>query len=351
MIKAEFNKDKDLLVSSYDYDLDESLIAQEGMKNRSDSRLMVYRLRSKTFEHRKFSELDQVLSGDELLIYNRSKVFPARLLCKKESGGKAEIFFLSLVPNSDGLYEVMIKANRGKFVGAKFHLNDNCVAEIVELLGDSFLIKHDIQNLELFLEKYGLVPIPPYIRGGLSDANDKSRYQTVYAKEVGSTAAPTAGLHFDEAIREKLRKIGVREAEVVLHVGPGTFLPVKAENLAGHQMHTESYFIDQKNFEMISSHKKRVAVGTTTLRTLESWNRNKEFKCGQSYDTDIFLHPGVEINTIHGLLTNFHLPKSTLLMLLSALIGRVKALELYKEAQSCRYRFFSYGDAMLILDE
>jgi S-adenosylmethionine:tRNA ribosyltransferase-isomerase len=274
-------------------------------------------------------------------------------LGKKLSGGDAEVFILSLLTEDDS-YPAMIRASGKRKVGDEFTFGD-LKADLIEVKGDgTFRVKFNCSHDELLnqLEEIGKIPIPPYIRGGESDDLDKKTYQTIYAKETGSVAAPTAGLHFSEELLSDLKKQGHTLASLTLHVGAGTFAPVKAENILEHKMHEEFYSIDPENLGLIQAAKFRIAVGTTSLRTLESaWqNGNVQFDQSSGFrGTSIFLHPGKEVHSINALVTNFHLPKSTLIMLVSSLIGREKTLELYRIAVKERYRFFSYGDGMLIL--
>lgn len=341
---------EDLLLSSYHYDLPEELIAQ---RPAAESRLLVYKMATDEIIHETFSNIGNYLPKDSLLVFNRSKVFPSRMLGKKASGGAAELFLLSLARNEDGAYPALIKTTSKKKIGTKFFFPQNLEAEIVAIYPDgTFGVTFNVEDVRAYLYEHAKIPIPPYIRKGESDEADREQYQTVYAKEEGSVAAPTAGLHFKKDLLAKLEEKGIETASVTLHVGIGTFRPVKTENILDHQMHSENFFFDSENEAKIqrarAEKRKIFAVGTTTLRTLES-SFGKNLRPNEMYSTNIFLHPGVEIKSIDGLLTNFHLPESSLLMLVSALIGRNKTLELYEIAIKERYRFFSYGDAMLII--
>lgn len=343
-------KSEDLLLSSYHYDLPGELIAQ---RPAAESRLLVYKAEMDEVIHDTFSHIGRYLPKDALLVFNRSKVFPSRLLGKKASGGAAEIFLLSLEKKADGAYPALIKTTSKKKLGTKFFFPQNLEAEIIAIYPDgTFGVDFNRQDVRSYLYDYAKIPIPPYIRKGESDEADRDHYQTVYAQEEGSVAAPTAGLHFKKDLLEKLEDQGIEAASVTLHVGIGTFRPVKTENILDHQMHSENFFFDSVNELKINkareAKRKIFAVGTTTLRVLES-SYGKNLKTGEMYSTNIFLHPGVEVKSIDGLLTNFHLPESSLLMLVSSLIGREKTLELYEIAIKERYRFFSYGDAMLII--
>lgn len=347
-----FEKMIDLELSSYNFDLPKELIASRPVPDRHSSKLLVYDEAKDSIIHTTYSEIGNYLPKGSTLVFNRSKVFPCRLIGQKPSGGEAEVFVLSLL-HENGLYPAMVRASGKRKVGDTF-LFGKLIAEIAVVKGDgTFAIKFNMDHVGLLktLETIGKIPIPPYIRNGESDEEDKRTYQTVYAQETGSVAAPTAGLHFSEELLEKL-KVDHKLATVTLHVGAGTFAPVKAHNILEHKMHEEFYTIDQSNLKIIQEATFRVAVGTTTLRTLESsWSDgNVQFdKPGSLKSTSIFLHPGKSVHSIDALVTNFHLPESSLLMLVSALIGREKALEIYRVAVKNQYRFFSYGDGMLIL--
>lgn len=343
----------DLELSSYDFDLPKELIADRPVPDRHSSRLLVYNEETGEITHSTFKDIAKFLPPHATLVFNRSKVFPCRLLGHKPSGGEAEVFILSLL-HENGLYPCMVRASGKRKEGDKFIFGD-LEATIDKIHGNgtfgvSFNKTHD--KLLNDLETIGKIPIPPYIRGGESDDLDKKTYQTVYAKETGSVAAPTAGLHFSDELLNDLKNHGHKLATVTLHVGAGTFAPVKAENILEHKMHEEFFTIDAENLKVIQDAKFRIAVGTTTLRTLESsWkNGNVQFdEPGSMKSTSIFLHPGKDVHSIDAMVTNFHLPGSSLIMLVSAIIGRKKTLELYKIAVENKYRFFSYGDGMLIL--
>ena len=338
----------DHLTSSYFYELDQALIASRPAIPRDSSRLLVYYQKSDRVEHRVFRELPDILPSQTQLVFNQSKVYPCRLMAQKESGGKAEIFLLSLQPDQ-GEYPVLIKSNGKKKLGDKFLAGD-LIFEITHKSTTQIkgVFNLDCEQLQQRIYQKGMVPIPPYIREGQADEQDKSDYQTLYAKDTGSVAAPTAGLHFTQAVFDQLDQKQIERAFVTLHVGLGTFKPVATDNILDHHMHTESFSIDQQNQARLNRACYRVAVGTTSLRVLESTYGKNGFE-QTSGDTSIFLYPGIEVQSVQGLLTNFHLPESTLLMLVSALIGREKTLELYRLAVDQRYRFYSYGDAMLIL--
>lgn len=339
----------DLQLSSYHFDLPEELIAQRPC---GSSRLLVYQCSTDKVTHDTFDNIGNYLPPESLLVFNRSKVFPSRLIGTKKSGGKAELFLLGL-ESEDGIYQTLIKTRSKKKLGDRLLFPGELEATICKLGQDgTFGVQFNRTDLKKYLSEHALIPIPPYIRKGESDEEDKVSYQTVYAKEEGSVAAPTAGLHFKNHLLEKLRHQKIKMAFVTLHVGLGTFRPVSAEHLSDHQMHSENYFIDELNRQIIEEARlkarKIFAVGTTSLRVLES-SFEKGHAPNKVYSTQIFLHPGVDIKSVDGLITNFHLPKSSLLMLVSALIGREKTLDLYAQAIKERYRFFSYGDGMLII--
>jgi len=348
-----FEKMIDLKLSSYDYYLPQELIADRPVPDRHSSKLLVYNQKTDEIIHSTFSEIHKFLPEQSTLVFNRSKVFPCRLIGKKSTGGEAEVFLLSLKTRNN-FYLSMVRASGKRKVGDEFYFGD-LKLQIMEVVGDgTFFVASNYSHEDFLniLEQIGKIPIPPYIRGGESDELDKKTYQTVFADEPGSVAAPTAGLHFSSELLDKLSTLGHQLASVTLHVGAGTFSPVKVENILDHQMHEEFYTIDEANLKRIQAAKFRVAVGTTTLRSLESsWkNHQIEFDSkGGPKGTSIFLHPGKKINSIDALVTNFHLPKSSLLMLVSALIGREKVLQIYQTAVDKKYRFYSYGDGMLIL--
>lgn len=344
----------DLKLESYSFYLPSELIASRPIEGRDNSRLLVYNAKTDTVSHHHFYEVANFLPSDSLLVMNQSKVFPCRLFGNKKSGGKAELFLLSLIPVADS-YECLIRARGKKEIGDEFYF-DNLIATITSITDNgSFFAKFNLTHSELLdvVEKLGQIPIPPYIRDGVADEKDKEDYQTIYAKDSGSVAAPTAGLHFTEKVFDSLKEKNIKKDFVTLHVGAGTFKTVQTQSILEHKMHKEFYAISQETLKNLNDfHGKIFAVGTTSLRTLESAFNKETNKFEMDEDlkgTDIFLYPGKEVNSIAGLITNFHLPESTLLMLVSSLIGREKTLELYDIAIKEKYRFFSYGDAMLII--
>lgn len=344
----------------YDYELPSELIAKRPAERRDHSKLLVYHRSSGRIEHALFKDLPSILSPESCLVFNRSRVFPCRIDARKETGGKAEIFVLSLSCSADGLYPCLIKSKGRKELGQEFFienlaLNQTIKAVIQKGEQEVFWVDFQTSDLEIlpFLNSVAKVPIPPYIRDGLSDQRDRDDYQTVYAKESGSVAAPTAGLHFTKDLLDQIDRASIQRAELTLHVGMGTFSPVRSQDIRQHHMHKETFFIDEDNLTSLNRAKKVIAVGTTSLRALESCY-NSELKKfiltpHKHYETDIFLYPGKPVNSIDGLITNFHLPKSSLLMLVSAIIGRDEVMKIYRIAIEQKYRFFSYGDAMCIL--
>ncbi len=347
----------DLELSSYSYELADTFIAKRPEQNRHEAKLLIYDQNTDTVSFDRINNITNYLPQNSTLVFNQSKVFPSRIFVRKQSGGKGEIFLLTPTPNSDGHYLALVKYRGKKEDGDELLVMQGEISvgsARVEKRSDEdesvFLVSFDLPKDPL---EYAKLPIPPYIRDGVADEKDLLDYQTTYASVLGSVAAPTAGLHFSSELRSKLKAQGHTEAFVTLHVGLGTFRPVTSSNILEHHMHKESYMIDQDNFQKINNANFRVAVGTTTLRSLESAlhlsDMPSEKFIGKYFDTSIFLYPGIEVKSIDALLTNFHLPESTLLMLVSSIVGRVKALELYEMAKKENFRFFSYGDAMLII--
>jgi S-adenosylmethionine:tRNA ribosyltransferase-isomerase len=343
---------KDLILDSYDYELSPDNIAHSSREQRSKSRVLIYNEQNDEVFFDYFINLGQYLQSSDQLVFNQSKVFPCRLNAFKESGGKVEVFLLSASPLSENIYPAFLKTNRTKKLGDKYKL-ENCetLIEIVELGEDGvFYLNFGTLNVPEYFYQHGKTPLPPYIKSTEQEDVSRDFYQTLYAKDAGSVAAPTAGLHFDEDLFQKLQAKGIKSNFVTLHVGAGTFRPVSAENILEHKMHEESFFVDQSTAENINAAKKLIAVGTTSLRVLESIYDGEKFSATKDFqNTDIFLHPGVDVKSIDGLITNFHLPKSSLLMLVSSLIGREKTLALYELAKKQNFKFYSYGDGMLIL--
>ncbi len=346
--------DPDLNLENYNYDLPDELIAQRpNATGRSHSKLLVYLKNEDKIVHDNFSRINSYLPKNSRLVFNNSKVYPSRLLGTKKTGGKAEIFILNLFSENKLVKNCLIKCRGKKSLGDQFLLPER-QAEIIRVGDDgSFDLKFDSIIDQDYLHSYGKIPIPPYIRGGESDERDKSDYQTTYAKNTGSVAAPTAGLHFTPELLAELKKSGHQDLYLTLHVGIGTFRPLASENILEHKMHSETFFLDAENLSLLSKDKENlIPVGTTSLRVLESIKgmlKDGTIESSKNYSTNIFLHPKNPPTSVRGLITNFHLPKSSLLILVSSLVGREKALEIYREAVENKYRFFSYGDAMLIL--
>jgi S-adenosylmethionine:tRNA ribosyltransferase-isomerase len=354
---------QDYLLENYDYEIPQELIAQKPAERRDASRLFVVNKSSGNFCHRKFSDIVEYFSEGDCLVINDTKVVPSRLFGKKISGGKVELLFLDPF-QTEGDYRVLMKPSID--AGKKVYFEDGYECEIKSKTPSGEVIvsfnKGDIMPM---LEKYGIMPLPPYInrKNGLAQELadfDKQHYQTVYAQNDGAIAAPTAGLHFTREVFKALKNKGVNIAKLTLHVGWGTFKPIVSDKLPEHKMMPEKFFIDGQNAQIINSallgNKKVAAVGTTSARALESAAIcAKEDKDGKVLlkeyggSTDIFIYPGYEFKIVSTLITNLHLPKSTPLMMASAFAGRELMLKAYKEAVKEKYRFFSYGDSMLIL--
>lgn len=340
-------------VADFDYELPEELIAQKPCDRRDGSRLLVVDRKTGTIKHEHFYDIEKYLRPDDCLVLNDSKVIPARLFGTKDITG-AKIEFL-LTKRIDGdIWETMVRPGKRLKPGDKVIFEDDFTAEILENGEDGTrIVRFDYEGIFMQrLEQIGAMPLPPYIERA-AQTEDKERYQTVYAHEEGSVAAPTAGLHFTNELLEKIRAKGTRLAYITLHVGIGTFRPVKADRVEDHKMHFEEYEISRQAAATINDTKKAggriISVGTTSTRTCESAADENGFVKAGSGSTDIFIYPGYEFKVIDSLITNFHLPKSTLMMLISALYDREKILKIYEEAVRERYRFFSYGDAMFII--
>ena len=340
--------------SDFYYDLPEELIAQTPLKDRSSSRLMVLDKKTGRIEHRHFYDICDYLNKGDTLILNDTKVLPARLYGEKEETGGA-IEFLLLHKHSLDTWEVILKPGKKANPGARFVFgNGELKAEVIDIVNDgNRLVKFEYDGIfEEVLDRLGEMPIPPYITKKLED---KNRYQTVYAKNPGSAAAPTAGLHFTPELIEKIKDKGVNVGFVTLHVGLGTFRPVKVEDVNEHKMHSEFYSISEETANLVNQTKKSgnkvVSVGTTATRVLETVGMKYDALKADSGWTDIFIYPGKKFNVIDSLITNFHLPESTLIMLVSALAGKENVINAYTEAVKEKYRFFSFGDAMLLTDD
>ncbi len=340
-------------VSDFDFHLPEDLIAKYPLKNRTDSRLLCLE-KNGEIAHRHFSNLPDLLTSKDLLVFNNTKVIPARLYGCKETGGKVEI----LVERALSKFQVLahIKASKAPRVGSGLVLAGKLDVIVQGRQGALFILDFGQVDALAQIEAIGSMPLPPYMDRAAEDL-DESRYQTVYAKEKGAVAAPTAGLHFDEVLLNQLRSQGVSFAEVTLHIGAGTFQPVRVDDVHDHHMHHEWISVNEAVCEKVRETKRKggrvIAVGTTSVRSLESAalnvRRSEEFVASFEGETDIFIYPGKSFKVVDAMITNFHLPKSTLLMLVSAFSGRNHILKAYQEAVAEQYRFFSYGDAMLLI--
>jgi S-adenosylmethionine:tRNA ribosyltransferase-isomerase len=332
-------------LSDFDFDLPKSLIAQYPHKKRTGSKLLVA---GESFVDTTFSQLGKFLHPNDLLILNDTKVIPARLYAQKESGGKVEVLVERITDKLEAI--AMIKSSRAPKIGSYIVLENGQRAQVVNKSSGLYNLIFDTNSILGLLDKIGHIPLPPYIERG-DEKQDIDRYQTVYAKKDGAIAAPTAGLHFDNALLSALTKSGIKHDFVTLHVGAGTFQPVKTEEIENHRMHSEYFEVNQGTIEKIKNTKasggRVVAVGTTAVRTLESIAMHKDI-AAQKGETDIFIYPGYKFRIVDAMITNFHLPKSSLLMLVSAFVGHEKMIQIYRHAIKKEYRFFSYGDAMLI---
>ena len=337
-------------VSEFNYELPEELIAQTPIEKRDESRLIVLDREKQTIEHKTFKDIIDYLEPGDCLVRNNTKVIPARIYGKKETGAKVEFLLLKNIEGD--VWESIVRPGNKLHVGTKVIFGDGVLtAEILEIMpGGTRKVKFTYQGIfNEILDKIGLMPLPPYIH---KELKEKDRYQTVYAKYNGSAAAPTAGLHFTPELLKKIEEKGVKIANVTLHVGIGTFRPVKEENVENHKMHTEHFYIKQEDVEKINETKKQgkrvIAVGTTSCRVLETIAKEDGTVEETEGDTKIFIYPGYQFKCLDGLITNFHLPQSTLLMLVSALAGKDYIMKAYNEAVKEKYRFFSFGDAMFI---
>ena len=337
-------------VKDFTYELPQELIAQYPLEPRDHSRLLVVDKNTGTIEHRYFYDLCEYLRHDDLLVFNDTRVIPARLHGVKDTGARVEVFLLTRLNSTD--WEVLVKPGRKLRVGAKIKFSDDLSCDIISDTDFGGRIARFYYNgvFEEILDRLGETPLPPYITAPLED---KERYQTVYSRENGSAAAPTAGLHFTKELLQKIRDIGCEEVFVTLHVGLGTFRPVSVDDIKDHVMHREFYSVSPEAAEAINKAKAEgrriVAVGTTAVRTLEAAGESGVIKAGGNW-TNIFIYPGYRFRLVNSLITNFHLPQSTLLMLVSALSTREIMMSTYAEAVREHYRFFSFGDAMFITD-
>jgi len=331
------------------YELPRDLIAQYPSDRRGDSRLLYLNGTSGKIEDRVFSDLPELLRPGDLLVFNDTRVLPARLFGRKETGGQVEILIERLLGDRQALAQ--LRASKTPRVGARIRIGEKLAVEVISRQEEMFVLEfHGERSVLQILERYGHVPLPPYIERE-DEAIDSERYQTVYARKPGAVAAPTAGLHFTGEILRKLGERGIRTAYVTLHIGAGTFQPVRSECIEDHRMHSEYFEVSEAACDGVYETRARagrvIAVGTTTVRCLEqSANSGTLQPC--SGETDIFIYPGYRFRVVDGLITNFHLPESTLLMLVCAFAGREQVLAAYRHAIAHRYRFYSYGDAMLI---
>ena len=338
-------------VSEFNYELPEKLIAQIPIEKRDESRLMVLDRKKQTIEHEVFKDIIKYLQPGDCLVRNNTKVRPARLYGKKETGANVEFLLLNRIEGD--IWESIVRPGNKLHIGTKVIFGDGLLeAEILDTMpGGTRKVRFKYQGIfNEILDKIGLMPLPPYIHEGLKE-ND--RYQTVYAKYEGSAAAPTAGLHFTDKLLKEIEQKGIKIANVTLHVGIGTFRPVKVENIEEHNMHSEHFYIKQEDADKINETKKNgkrvIAIGTTSCRVLETISSEKNGMVKEAEgDTQIFIYPGYKFKCIDGLITNFHLPESTLLMLVSAFAGKEYVMKAYKEAVEKEYKFFSFGDAMYI---
>ena len=339
-----------LKTSDFDFYLPEEQIAQTPMEKRDGSRLMVLDKASGEVEHKHFFDLPSYLRPGDCLVLNNTRVLPARLIGRRPTGGAVEV--LLLVDKGNNVWECLVRPGRKMRVGDRVIFGDDLLrAEVTEVLENgNRLVRFEYEGIFLeLLEQLGQMPLPPYIKAELADPE---RYQTVYSREVGSAAAPTAGLHFTKELLAQIEEMGVKLCYVTLHVGLGTFRPVKEENILDHDMHSEFCMISQETADAINETKQKggrvICVGTTSCRTIESWAAEDGTMNEKSGWTNIFIYPGYRFKVLDGLVTNFHLPQSTLIMLVSALAGREHTLAAYETAVKEDYRFFSFGDAMFI---
>ena len=338
--------------SDFYYDLPEELIAQDPLEDRTASRLLVLDRQTGTVEHKIFSDVIDYLNKGDCLVINNTRVIPARLIGEKEgTGGKVEVLLLKRRAND--VWETLVKPGKKLRPGAKITFGDGRLrAEVLEVVEEgNRLVKFCYEGIfEEILDSLGEMPLPPYITHKLED---KEMYQTVYAKFDGSAAAPTAGLHFTKELLNKIEEKGIKIASITLHVGLGTFRPVKVDDVNNHHMHTEWYEVNAEAAEIINETKRNggrvICVGTTSCRTIESVADENGYMKAKTGETDIFIYPGYKFKVMDGLITNFHLPESTLVMLVSAFAGKENVLSAYETAVKERYRFFSFGDAMLII--
>ncbi|MDX2498786.1 MAG: tRNA preQ1(34) S-adenosylmethionine ribosyltransferase-isomerase QueA [Desulfobacterales bacterium] len=348
------------LLEDYNYNLPEALIAQNPVAQRDRSRLLFVDRKTRMLGHHRFFDVCDLLTPSDVLVVNNTAVIPARLVGQKETGGRAEVLVLGYpdggkdrMDTGEFICRCMIKTSKRPKDGATLFFDQGLTAKIIDFKDGIYRVKFLYNGrFETLLDRIGRIPLPPYIKRSDSK-DDRTFYQTVYASQKGAVAAPTAGLHFSESLLEKLRKKGVKIVAITLHVSYGTFLPVRVSDIRDHRIHSEWYFIGKQTADVINREKAKgnriVAVGTTCVRTLEYASNQSGVVAHGSGNCDLFIYPGYGFNVVDAMITNFHLPKSTLLMLVSAFAGRETVLKAYEAAIRERYRFFSYGDAMLIV--
>lgn len=348
------------LLEDYNYNLPEALIAQNPVAQRDRSRLLFVDRKTRMLGHHRFFDVCDLLTPSDVLVVNNTAVIPARLVGQKETGGRAEVLVLGYpdggkdrMDTGEFICRCMIKTSKRPKDGATLFFDQGLKAKIIDFKDGIYRVKFLYNGrFETLLDRIGRIPLPPYIKRSDSE-DDRTFYQTVYASQKGAVAAPTAGLHFSESLLEKLRKKGVKIVAITLHVSYGTFLPVRVSDIRDHRIHSEWYFIGKQTADVINREKAKgnriVAVGTTCVRTLEYASNQSGVVAHGSGNCDLFIYPGYGFNVVDAMITNFHLPKSTLLMLVSAFAGRETVLKAYEAAIRERYRFFSYGDAMLIV--
>ena len=348
-------------ITDYNYDLPKELIAQKPIEERDQSKLIFLHRKTGRLSHHKFYEICDFLSPSDMLVVNNTEVVPGRLIGKKDTGGKAEVLILDYSKvydkkeNNTFVYECLIKASKRPQKGTSIFFDQGLKAEVINFTNGIYSVKFTCRgDFEGFLYRIGKVPLPPYIKRDKDDiaCDDRKSYQTIYASQKGAIAAPTAGLHFTEKLIEKLKLKNIKIVEITLHVGYGTFLPVRVSDIRNHIIHSEWCTVPEKSAEIINNAKangKRIiAVGTTCVRSLEYLSDTNGNILNKSENCDLFIYPGYRFKVIDAMITNFHLPKSTLLMLVSAFAGRENILKAYREAIKKKYRFYSYGDAMFI---
>jgi S-adenosylmethionine:tRNA ribosyltransferase-isomerase len=351
-------------LSDYNYELPADLIAQQPADQRDQSNLLVMNRKTGHLSHHRFNMLDDFLAPGDVLVVNNTAVVPGRLVGRKETGGRVEVLICNFSSDgkaktvkNDRTFQCLVKAAKPSKPGSCFYFDEGLKAEVIDRRNGTYFIRFSTEaDFSTLLERIGKVPLPPYIRRSAAVASlceDRVSYQTVYASEKGAIAAPTAGLHFTTALLEKLKARGIFIASITLHIGYGTFLPVRSKDIRHHRMHSETYAISGQAADMINSARaagrRVVAVGTTSVRTLEYTSDSRGFVRAGNGSCDLFIYPGYAFKAVDALITNFHLPRSTLLMLVSAFGGRDNVLSAYREAIQRQYRFYSYGDAMFII--